>query len=174
MDFISVLDSRYSCRSFADTAIEEAIVNQILEAGRIAPTAGNRQPQRTLVINAPEAVAQLDECTRSRNGAPLCFAICFDMDKTWKREAYDGENSGQVDASIVTTYMMLKATELGLGTLWVMHFNPAKFSETYHLPENIIPVALLMVGHPTAEAAPSPRHEERLPLADTVCFNSFE
>ena len=81
---------------------------------------------------------------------------------------------GDVDASIVTTQMMLEAAELGLGTTWVGYFDPAALRETYELPDYLVPVAILPVGYPAGDAAPSPFHEKRLAREETVFFDSFD
>lgn len=53
-----------------------------------------------------------------------------------------------MDASIVTTHMMLEAIELGLSTTWVMHFKPDAMREEFNIPDNIEPIALLVMGYP--------------------------
>ena len=70
------------------------------------------------------------------------FFVCYNKNECWTRR-YDNENCGAIDASIVTTHMMLQAWELGVGSTWVMHFNPFKMREAFEIPENVEPVALL-------------------------------
>jgi nitroreductase len=89
--------------------------------------------------------------------------VCYDKIACWQRK-FDGANSGEVDASIVTTHLILAARELGLGTCWVMYFDPAKTTELFELPENIVPVALLSIGYPADGAKPADRHDQRLEL----------
>ena len=158
--FFELAANRYSVRSFDQKGIEPEKLAQVLEAGRVAPTAHNDQPQRIKVITAAEELAKVDECTRCRFGAPAVLLICYDKNTCWKR-SFDEALSGEVDASIVTTHMMLAAEELGLGTCWVMYFNPAKAIELFALPENIIPVAMLPMGYKSESAAPSERHADR-------------
>lgn len=86
---------------------------------------------------------------------------------------YDGAQCGIVDASIVTTHMMLQAWELGVGSTWVMHFNPFKMSEAFAIPENIEPVALLVMGYPAPDAVPNERHTAYRPTEETVFYNKF-
>ena len=160
MSFFDLATARYSVRKYADTPVEADKLAAILEAARIAPTAGNRQPHRVLVVQDPDGLAKIDLCTRSRNAAPLALLVCYDRDACWVRPA-DGENSGQVDASIITTHMMLQAQELGLGSLWVMHFDPTIAAEQFALAENLVPVAILMLGYAADDSAPTERHSER-------------
>lgn len=169
MDLIELLKERYSVRQFSDKEVENEKLDLILEAGRLAPTAVNFQPQRILVIKSNEALEKLKECTRYHFNAPLAILVCYDNSISWKR-AYDNKDMGEVDASIVTTQMMLEITNLGLGTTWVGHFDPSAVRSEFNLPENIIPVALLPVGYPAEDTAPNPRHFERLDLKETVIY----
>lgn len=80
---------------------------------------------------------------------------------------------GEVDASIVTTHMMLEAAALGLGTTWVGHFDPQKVRSAFALPENVIPVAILPMGYPHETSVPNQKHGERLPLSATTRHDTF-
>jgi nitroreductase len=57
--------------------------------------------------------------------------------------------------------MMLQAQELGLGSLWVMHFDPIIAAEQFALAENLVPVAILMLGYAADDSAPTERHSDR-------------
>ena len=161
--FLELAKNRYSVRSFDARAVEPEVMAQILEAGRAAPTAHNDQPQRIKVITDAEGLAKVDICTRCRFGAPAVLLICYDKTACWVRP-FDSTLSGEVDASIVTTHMMMMAQDLGLGTCWVMYFDAEKTIETFELPENIVPVAMLPLGYPSESAKPSPMHASRLEL----------
>jgi len=167
MTFHELAAARYSVRGFSPKPIEPDIMAQILEAGRVAPTACNNQPQRIKVITAAEDLSKVDECTPCRFGAPVVLLICYDNIICWKRR-FDGAASGEVDGSIVTTHLMLAAHDLGLGTCWVMHFDPAKTAELFALPAHIIPLAMLPVGYPAEDAAPSDRHGDRLAVEEML------
>ena len=173
MSFLDLAAARYSVRKFKSDPVSEADLAKILEAGRLAPTAVNYQPQRILVINSPEALAKLPECTPYHFSAPLALMICYDKSVSYKRTKYDNKEGGEIDASIVTTHMLLEVADLGLGATWVMSFDPAKVRELYHVPENYEIVAMLMIGHPSEEAKPAHLHGKRLPLTDTVRYNDF-
>lgn len=167
MTFMELALARYSVRQYKETPVEKEKLGLILEAGRIAPTAGNRQPHRIFVAQDAEVLEKLDACTRSRNGAPLVLVVCYDKEACWVRP-FDGENSGQVDASIVTTHMMLQAQELGLGSLWVMHFDPKATSEQLGLAEGLVPVAMLMVGYRADDSVPTERHSARQTIEEML------
>ena len=172
MDFLSFATERYSVRKFTDKSLEKEVIDKILEAGHIAPTGCNYQPQRILVINNEETLSKLKECTRCHFDAPCAMLICYNKDECWTRP-YDGNQSGIVDASIVTTHMMLEASELGVGSTWVMHFNPFKMREAFAIPENIEPVALLVMGYPADDVQPNERHTLFRPDDEIVLFNKF-
>lgn len=167
MDLMNLLKERYSVRMFSDKPVEDDKLNQILEAGRVAPTAVNFQPQRILVLKSKDALDKLKNCTRYHFDAPVALIVCYDNTVSWKRK-YDNYDMGAVDAAIVTTQMMLETANLGLGTTWVGHFEPAAVVREFELPENIIPVAILPIGYPSESAEPNPRHFERLDLNNTV------
>ena len=167
MTFLELAKSRYSVRSFNTRPIEPEKLAMILEAGRVAPTAGNKQPQRIKIITEPLDLAMVDECTPCRFNAQAVLLVCYDKSVCWKRK-FDGANSGEVDASIITTHLMLAAHELGLGSCWVMYFNPAKASELFALPENIVPIAFLPIGYPADDAAPAALHSQRISLNEIL------
>lgn len=172
MDFLDLAKERYSVRKFSNQKVEDEKIELILEAGRIAPTACNNQPQRIIVLNNEDSLSKLKECTPYHFDAPLAMLICFDDNLSWKRK-FDGADSGEVDASIVTTHMMLEIANIGLGTTWVGHFDPEKVKTVFKLPENIIPTAILPIGYPAEDAQPSPMHNKRYDTQDTVFYNSI-
>ncbi len=172
MDFYTLAKSRYSVRSFRDTPISQAEIDKILEIAHIAPTGCNYQPQRILVLNTEEALNKLKDCTRANFSPALAMLVCYHKEESWVRP-YDGALSAPVDAAIVTTHMMLAAWEMGIGSCWVMHFNPEKMRETYHIPEDVEPVALLVMGYPKEDCVPNPLHEEFRPMDETVVYGSF-
>lgn len=172
MDFLELAAQRYSVRKFSSKPVEKEKIDLILKAGQLSPTACNKQPQRILVIESESALDKLKECTAYHFHAPLAILICYDEAASWIR-SFDNDNSGEVDASIVTTQMMLQAAQLGLGTTWVGFFDPAKVKELFHLPGNFVPVAILPTGYPAEDAMPSANHAKRLPIEQTVWVNEF-
>ncbi|MDE6995083.1 MAG: nitroreductase family protein, partial [Lachnospiraceae bacterium] len=122
-EFMRLASERYSVRQFDGRPIEAETVEKILRAGQLAPTACNRQPQRILAISSQEALEKLRRCTECHFDAPAALLVCCDRDECWKR-GYDGKSSGDIDAAIAATHLMLAAAALGVGTTWVMHFIP--------------------------------------------------
>ena len=172
MEYFELIKKRYSVRKFTDEPVKKEAIDKILEAAHIAPTGCNAQPQRILVINTPEAIEKLRECTHAHFGANTAMLVCYNKDECWTRK-YDGEQSGMVDASIVTTHMMLAAENEGVGSTWVMHFNPFKMREMFNIPENIVPVALLVMGYPAPDCEPHEFHSQFRPIEENVVYGSF-
>ncbi len=172
MEFEKLITERFSVRSFKPEHLSQEVIDKILAAGHKAPTGCNFQPQRILVINTEEAIAKLKDCTKCHFSAPTAMLICHNKEESWKR-VYDGALSSPVDAAIVTTYLMLAAQNEGVGTCWVMHFNPAAMRESFNIPENIEPVALLVMGYPSDDSKPIDMHFKFRPIDETVIYDTF-
>jgi len=172
MSFNDLAAKRYSVRKFSTKEVEKEKLEYVLRAGQLSPTAVNYQPQRILVIDDEEGRAKLKECTKYHFNAPVSLLICSKIQEAWTRP-FDGKNSGEIDCSIVTTQMMLAAADIGLGTTWIMYYDPAKIIELFNIPPTLEPVALLVMGYPADDATPSPMHSKRKPLEDTVYYNAF-
>ncbi len=167
--FMDLVRERYSVRKFDERPVEEEKLAQILESGRLAPTATNAQPQRVYVLKSQEALEKVRAVTAMTYCAPVVLLVCYDNKVSAKvtREP-DKHDTGEVDASIVATTMMMEATDLGLGTLWARGYCAQDLIDAYQLPKNIIPVCLLAVGYPAADSEPSAHHSERYPLQTMV------
>lgn len=172
MNFLELAKKRYSVRKFSEEKVSPGDLELILEAGRVAPTGANRQPQRLLVIQSEEGVAKLSKATRLY-GAPMAILICSDTSETWERP-FDGKKLTDIDAAIITDHMMLEATDLGLGSLWICWFDPEIIRSEFALPDHLEPINILAIGHAESEQtqASSPdRHKTlRKPIEQTVFF----
>lgn len=167
MDFLKLAKKRYACRKYLSRQVEPEKLELILEAGRVAPTGANRQPQRLVVVQSKEGMERLARCTRDF-GAPTAVIVCADTSEAWTRK-YDGKNISDIDASIVTDHMMLAAASLGLDTLWICMFKPEAVREEFALPANVEPVNILLIGYGDGLAADPNRHDTlRKPLSATV------
>lgn len=78
IEFTKVVAERYSCKNFSTRKVEAEKLTEILEAGRLAPTAKNFQEQRVYVLQSEESLAKLDKVTPCRYGAPTCLVVAFD------------------------------------------------------------------------------------------------
>jgi len=169
MEFLDLAAQRYSVRRFSGEKVSRETIDRILKAAHLAPTGCNYQPQKIYVMESQQSLEALKECTDCHFHAPLAFLICYDREKSWKRP-FDGADSGPVDASIVTTHMMLQGWTEGVGSTWVMLFDPEKIRRSFQIPENLEPVALLTMGYPAENSRPSRLHNQFVPIADMVEF----
>ena len=168
MSFFELAKNRYSVRSFKKEPISQEHMALILEAGRIAPTACNNQPQKIYVAKSEEARKKLAAVCRCTFDAPVILVVCYDRTRDWKNKLQPGLESGETDAAIVCTHMMLQAADLGIGTCWVGYFSPATVAEVLELPENITVSALLPMGYPAEDAQPLPLHSQFRDMGDMV------
>ena len=168
-DFLDLAQARYSVRKFSEKKVPKDIIEKILKAGMLAPTACNNQPQRIIVVESNEGLAKIKESTHCHFCAPLVFVISYNKDESWKR-SFDGKDSGDIDASIVTTHMMLEAANLGIGSCWVMHYNPAILKEKFQLPDNLESTALLVMGYPAETVKPAPGHDKCRPDSELISW----
>lgn len=160
MEFLELARTRFSVLEYENRPVEQEKLDRIIEAGIAAPTACNNQPQRILVINDAAGREKLNRVVPSKYYVPAAFLICYDKKKCWTRPM-DGKSSGDIDAGIVATHMMLEATDLGLGSIWVMYWKPEKMKSEFGLADNLEPVALLIVGYKSENAKPRPGHLTR-------------
>ncbi len=167
MDFLEMAKKRYSERYYDSRPVEQEKLDRILEAGRLAPTACNYQPQRFYIIRSEEAKEKLRSVTHFHFNAPLTILVCYDIDEVWKNPRdrhYEMYNSGEQDASIAATMMMFEAEEQGIHTVWVRGFDSGSVAGIFGLPKNMIPVMMMPMGYPKENAKPSDWHYIRKPI----------
>ena len=158
MSFLTLASSRYSVRKFSPKPVEQEKIDAILAAARVSPTACNNQPQKIFVVRSPEKVEKLRSVCKCTFGADLIFVVGYDESRSWKNKLMPGYESGETDAAIVCTHMMLEAWDLGIGSCWVGLFNSDQICEALGLPEGIRVTALLPAGYPAEDAAPIALH----------------
>ena len=168
MDFLELVKERYSVRDYIDRPIEKEKMDRVLEAGMVAPTGANRQPQRIYVIKNEEKLAKLRGMCRSAFNAPVVLVFTYNKNEQWKNRYDENVCAGQQDVSIVATQMMLEAWELGIGSCWVNGYDPAEIRAFLELPEDEELVLLMDLGYPGPGAVPSPLHAACRPLEEVV------
>ena len=167
MTFLTLAASRYSVRKFIDTPIEKEKLEMILEAGRVAPTAANRQPQRIFIIKSPAKRDRIKSFTPYDFLSPVTLIVGYDQNISWKRK-YDGHDFGDVDCAIVGTHMMLEAWELGIATTWIAAFDPTIMKHELELPDTFVPVVMFAIGYAASGQQPSPTHSQRNPIVEGI------
>lgn len=172
MNFMKLIQDRYSVRSYLPKAIEEEKVRIVLEAGRLAPTAANKQSQRFLVVSSNDELAKLNLAANT-HGAPLAIVTCGLTDKAWIRPQ-DGHQMTEIDATIATDHMMLAAWAQGLGSCWITWFDVAKVKEEFHLPTNVQPINILALGYACGTPPPPNRHTSQRMLLGDMILNAYK
>lgn len=168
MTFLELAKGRYSVRSFENRPIEEEKLQMILEAGRVAPSAHNCQPQRIYVAKSESARKKLASVCPCTFDAPVILMVCYDLDRERKSKWNPGYGFGETDAAIVCTHMMLEAADLGIGSCWVGMFNKQQVKEVMELPESEVVLALLPLGYPADNAKPLPLHSQYRAFEETI------
>ena len=172
MEFIELAKQRCTTRGFNDREICDNDLNYILSAGRVAPTACNKQPQRTIVVRQPENLLKVQYAYKTF-GSRCVLIICRDRRNELVRP-FDGKCSGDLDIGIICDHMMLAARERGIGSVMVGLFDPHIIRREFSIPEYIEPVALLLFGYPEKGFLNSERHStDRKPLEETVLFERY-
>lgn len=169
MDLIKLAQQRYSVRKYDERAVEEEKLMSILEAGRIAPTAANMQPVRVIAVRDKSNLAKIGKAANIY-GAPLALIVLADRSAAWTRP-FDGKQTTDIDASIVTDHMMLEATSLGLGSVWICYFKPDILRDEFDIPESFEPVNILAVGY--AKDGIQPPKKDRIALEEFARFEKL-
>lgn len=172
MNFKDLARRRYSVRSYQSTPVEEDVLTGIVEAALLAPSAVNFQPWSFIIVNDPELLGQLHGCYHRDwfKTAPVCIVAVGDHDKGWRRPT-DDKDYTDIDVAIAIDHLMLAATEAGLGTCWVCHFNAEKCASIFNLPQNFEPIALIPAGYPQSGNIPE---KKRKSIDQVVSWNKFQ
>ena len=170
MALLEIAKKRFSVRNYTNQKVESEKLAKILEAAHVAPTAANLQPVHLIVAQSDEALAKVGEAAEVY-GAPLAIIVCADHNKAWVRP-FDKKQTGDIDASILTDHMMLQATELGLGSVWVCYFKPDVLRKAFHLPANLEPINILAIGYSAeGEGDPNRFAAQRIPMDKLVSYD---
>ena len=169
MEFPEVVKNRYSCKKFSARKLDGAKLEEILQAGRLAPTAKNLQEQHIYVVQSEEGLAKIDSVTPCRYGAPTCLVVTYDRGNVF---TYPGgkRDSGIEDSSIVATHMMLAAYNAGVDSCWINFFDPDELAQALDLPEEEEILMLLDLGIAAEGTEALPNHSSRKELAETVTY----
>lgn len=171
MDFHQLVNSRYSCRYYSPDPIEERLLEKVLNAGRLAPTAANKQPFQIIIINTKNKQEDLLKIYNREwfVQAPLVLCVCSIPEQGWIRHSYDKKNYSIVDAAIVIDHLTLQAADLGLGTCWIAAFNPTEAIDYLKIPKGVEPIAFTPLGYPLDES----KEKIRRPLSDLIRYDTW-
>lgn len=172
MDFLELAKQRCTTRGFTDKKIAKEDLDRILSAGRMAPTACNKQPQRIIVVERPENILKVQKAYQTFGSQ--CILIVSQDKRNPLIRPFDGKCSGDLDIGIICDHMMLAARELNIGSVMVGLFDPHIISKEFNIPEYIEPTALLILGYPARGFLSPDRYKtERKPLEDTVIYEIY-
>jgi nitroreductase len=169
MEFSELIKKRYSVRAYKPDPVEDEVLNQVLEAARLAPTAANRQPFQLIVIPTAGREAELNRIYRKDwfVQAPLVICACAIPAQGWVR--MDGKNYTDVDVAIAMDHLILAAAGLGLGTCWIAAFDPTATREVLRLPDGVEPIVFTPLGYP----ADQPKPKKRKALSELVRYERW-
>ncbi|MDO4300221.1 MAG: nitroreductase family protein [Clostridia bacterium] len=168
MSFLNIAKSRHSVRDYKNNRVEKEKLKKILEAANAAPTAANLQPIHLIVVQEEDGLRRLSKGADIYN-APLAIIVCADHTKAWTRP-FDGKKTTDIDASILTDHMMLEATELGLGSVWICYFKPEIIKKEFKIPKSVEPINILAIGYGEDVNG---RKTDRIPLNELVSYDTY-
>lgn len=163
MDIFEAIKDRRSIRRYRTDAVPQELLQQVLEAARVAPSAANRQAWKFVVVTDAATRQELVPACRSQQfvgQAPVVIAACA-------TEA--GRKWNQVDLAIAIDHMTLAAHGLGLGTCWIGAFEEEAVRGILGIPEGVSVVVLLTLGYADGPGRPP----SRKPLGEVVCYQRY-
>ncbi|MFH1938958.1 MAG: nitroreductase family protein [bacterium] len=166
---LEAIKKRQSVRSYQDKEIPEEILKQILEAGRLAPSAKNTQSWKFIVVKDKNLRKKLVPACKNQEfvgEAPVVIAGCAtNPDYVMS----NGEHAYSIDLAIALDHMSLEAASLGLGTCWIGAFYQDQVKEILGVPEDVRIVSLMPLGYPKELGTKT----ERKPLSEIICYNKY-
>ncbi|MCX9081909.1 MAG: nitroreductase family protein [Candidatus Methanoperedens sp.] len=157
MDVYKAILSRRSIRAYESRDVEEDKLDRVLEAGRLSPSAGNRQERRFVVIRDAGTRKALSEAAKDQvfvAQAPVVIAACS-VESEYVMSC--GQLAYPIDTAIAVDHMTLQAVEEGLGTCWIGAFDEKKVKKILSIPDTVRVVTLLPLGYPRKVPQPPAR-----------------
>lgn len=174
LDLLEVIRSRRTIRKFSPKFVEWGKISQVLEAGRHAPSSGNLQDWKFIVVIEEELKMQLAEASLQQYfmlQAPIFIVVCSEPEKIIRYYGARGEKlySVQNNAACIQN-MLLAAHSLGLGTCWIGAFDEDEVRRILSITAEARPQAIICLGYP----GESPKQPPKYPLEALVYFNSWK
>ena len=170
MGLLPEIERRASVRSFANKAVTEQQIASIVEAGRLAPSAKNRQSWRFVVIQDDDVKARIREAAFGQDyvgQAPLLIALCT---TNIEYKMPNGQLSYPIDLALAAGFMMLQAEHEGLGSCAVTTFKEDDVKAILTVPYKMRVVMILAIGHPS-DPVPRDDRTARLPIERVMSRN---
>lgn len=169
---LEAIEKRHSVRSYQDKEIPEKILQQILEAGRLAPSAKNVQPWKFIVVKDKDLKKHLVPACVNQKFVGEASVVVVGCATTLNYKMGNGEYSYTADLAIALDHMSLESASLGLGTCWIGKFYQDQVKKILDIPEEVQVVALMPIGYPKELELGLKR--ERKPLSEIVCYDKYE
>ena len=169
MDILPEILNRQSVRQFGKISIEKNKIDRILEAGRLAPSAKNRQPWRFIIIDKQELKKRIEVAAFGQEHVGQSGVVIAGCSTNIDYRMPNGQLSHPVDISFAISFMMLQAVREGLGTCIVTTFDEQEIKDMLSVPYSMKVIMLLLVGYPTEKPLP----ELRKSLERVVAFNHW-
>lgn len=152
MQLQEIIKKRQATRDYLDKHISQELIQKILEMAKLAPSAGNLQAMRVIIVKdrklRQELKAQCRGLLRFTTSPPVILVICSVPEESAVKYEDRGRNLYALqDATIFASYLQLAAVSLGLASCWVGSFNEETVSDVIGLPDNLTPVALITIGY---------------------------
>jgi nitroreductase len=149
MEYSDLIRSRESIRNYdPNHPVPKEILERILDAGRLAPSACNYQPWKFLVISSPAILEKVKACYQRDwfMDAPHVLVVIGYKNQAWTR-SYDSYNSIETDVAIAMTHIILAAENESVGTCWIAAYNPLLLREALSLAENQLVFGITPLGY---------------------------
>lgn len=171
MEVFEAIYGRRSVRRYLSKPVEDEKVVKVLDAGRWAPSGGNAQPWRFIVVKDEKLIKLIKMISPGMfSEPPVLITICRDLDEAYVKGGEDGKEFVSVaDISMAAQNMMLAAHALGLGTCVIRSFDKRAVRRLLEVPDNVEPELLLAVGYP----AQAPEKPPRKPLSSVTFLNRY-
>ncbi len=173
MELFEAIKQRRSIRNFTDEEVSEREVNELLEAARLAPSAGNIQPWSFIVVRNPKMKSKLAEAALNQcfiDKAAVVIVILAEWNKSKQIYGIRGADLYCIqDTAAAIENMLLAAVDLGLGACWVGAFREDMVRTILNVPKWFRPIALVPIGRP----AEKPSQPYKRPLEEIVHKETF-
>lgn len=173
MDVFRAIMERKSIRKFEKKPVDDKLIGVMLYMATQAPSAGNVQEWRFIVVKNEEQKRKLWEAALEQNqilDAPVNIVVCADLDSISLKYGKRGEVLYSIqDTAAAIENLLLAAYGLGLGTCWIGAFDEEMIKHALSLPETIRPVAIICVGYP----AEDPKKPTRKPFENLTWLNKW-
>jgi len=173
MDVLEVIKGRRSIRAFKNQDVPAEIVEELIDAARWAPSAGNIQPWEFIIVRKPRIKRRLVEAALGQmfiEEAPVVIVVCADEERSSQGYGVRGKTLYCIqDTAAAMQNIHLTAYSLGLGTCWVGAFREEETREILKIPHGIRPVAIVPIGYP----AEAPTARMRKSTSQIVHYETF-